>query len=424
MKQLSLLVSVFFFYQVSVLAQEKGNYFTEEKDQDYLKNYKAPDFRFKALTASFDGFGQGRTTELDNEHRVTMNGGLYHSRVTNNKFYQGSISAATHNTFSIRNANSVVTQGLLSRNYSTMHNRYYKNNGWFLGLHDHSTLNFSQTNSNEQADFAFRPAFSVGHGRVEPVSFGRMAMDIERLLSIGNRLAPGFSQENRTALADEIGRITYKRYFDTRLARIYQLQQLDSVLQKMGVVNECDIVYFSLLQDAFFYSDYRSRLSGLRHEFGLTPAIVLNTNGNSGLMAYGFYSFDFFLPQSYAVQHDISVSVLGGYRENGSFGGEDFPAWLDASYTFGYYPTTRTYLSAGLSGGLNLDEGNLGYVAGTTIKSYYYISPRVRFTAEGMLRYGDRYTEHNFDHIAVDNINRTVEQIDYGFRLGLIYSIF
>lgn|GEM_PF-6616284 len=49
------------------------------------------------------------------------------------------------------------------------------------------------------------------------------------------------------SLAYVVNRIIYKRFFDFRFKTIYQLEELDKVLQGMGLVDTVDMIYFAYL---------------------------------------------------------------------------------------------------------------------------------------------------------------------------------
>jgi len=411
------------FFSISSNAQETNNYFVSEKDNNFLRNYKAPDFRFRSLTFTFDGIGQGTTTNLNNQQYLQCRSGLYFSRFFNTSAYQRGSNAALESNLRLRNNNGDVNYAVLLRGYNNSQNRFYLKNNWFYGIHAQTDFEVLAVENNNDLTLVLKPAFSIGHGRIEPIGYARVAMDVERLLIKGNRFDSNFSEKNRKELADKIAIIQTKRFFDPRLGRIYQLQALDSILQDMGVITEADITYFSLLQDAFLYGTYNYRMSGLRHEFGITQGINILPTSSDKYMSYGFYKFSYYLPKSYAVQHNFTASVIGGLLvDNTSITQNEFPLWFDVDYDFGFYPTTRSFFSVGIVGGLNVNS-TVGYITGTNVRAYYYISPRFRFSLDGQFRIGENYSAHNF-YIAVPNFNRVTKETSYGFRLGLIYSIF
>ncbi|MBI3133453.1 MAG: hypothetical protein HYZ14_02150 [Bacteroidetes bacterium] len=408
----------------------------QQPEDNYLKNYKAPDFRLRQLTVAGNGSGDGEVSATNKEHDFSINSSLTYQHLVNNQMYQGTIRSVYSNQSSflaLNGARSITFNQSLS---NTMTNRFYFKDAWFIGFHDQSSASHAYSNATTDTlpsasfvNLQIRPAVSIGYGRVEWVQFGRQAMDIEQSLSKYGRLAPSFDQAGRTALADKIAQIRNRRYYDLRLGRIDQLQALDSVLQSAGLITDADIIYFSQLQDAFLYSYYTTRLSGFRHELGVTEGLSISSQtGNAATLttnSYGFYSFSWFVPQSYAIQHDLRASVIGGLSaDDNSATVNTFPLWLDVSYTFGFYPTTRTYLGATANSGLNLVSGSLGYMYGASLNAYYYISPKFRFNASADFIDGEGYNMHGFSHVAVQNNSRGAKVLNYDFMLGITYDIF
>jgi len=431
-----ILLAFFSFLITNSFAQESKNPFDEETNKNYLRNYKAPDFKLRRLQFSFNGSANGSTTETSNSHNMSFSNGLDYYRISNQSNYQGVISTSVSPRFSISNSSGDITTAFTGIINNSTQNRFYLNDKYFFGIHDNSsfnTLSFATTIPGlpdfTSASLTLRPAISVGVGRIEIVFFARQAMDVEKLLLEGGRINSTFTTENRKILSDKIAEIQNKRFYDIRLGRIYQLEALDTALRNMGVINNYDFIYFSQLQDAFLYSNYFPRYSGMRNEIGVTQGLMFAESNASTLtrdfMSYGFYSFSYFLPQSYTVQHNFTASLIGGFSSTGvSTVTKDVPVWLDARYSLGLFPTTRTYLSASANAGLNYSNGTLGYIAGTTFDAYYYISPKFRFWANANLHYGENYVTHGFSHIATTNISRAIKEIDYSIRFGLTYDIF
>jgi len=412
----------FHFINIS-FTQETNNYFVTESDNNFLRDYKAPDFKFRSLTLVFDANGQGSTTELNNNQNLRSSTAFGFSQNFNTIKSQRTTSAIFHGNFNLSNINADVDYSVRFWSYHNSQNRFYFKNQWFYGIHNQSDLRLLMVENTNDLNITLKPAFSIGHGRIEPIGFARVAMDVERLLIKGGRFKSNFSENNRTELANKIAVIQTKRFFDPRLGRIYQLQSLDTILQNMGVIVDDDITYFSLLQDAFLYGNYQYRLSGIRHEIGVTQGINLFQAGSDEFMSYGFYKFSYYLPKSYSIQHNITASLLGGLlTDNTQLTQNEFPVWLDANYEIGFYPTTRSFFSVGVVGGLNFNK-TLGYITGANMNAYYYISPRFRFSLDAQMRVGENYAAHDFS-ITVSNFNRITKETSYGFRLGLIYSIF
>lgn len=418
------LLFLFFFSLTSI------HIIAQESTDDFMRNYKAPDFKLRQLTVTGGGNGQGSISSTTNSHAYNLNGGLEYFKIANSQKYQGTMSSS----YSLSSGSSSIDGNTIfsfsSILTSTMQNRFYFNKKWFIGFHDDSQMSqiFLNNSVDSLPDFSsfsldIRPAVSIGYGRVEWVQFARQALDLERSLSSSNRLNTTFTNDDRTALSNKIAMIRNRRYYDTRLGRIDQLQALDSVFQNEGMITNPDIIYFSQMQDAFLYSYNVTRLSGFRHQLGVAQGVGYNS-GVSGvdLINYAFYLFEYYLPQSYAIQHNFRFSVMGGINSDAS-GSDSYPGWADAKYTLGIYPTTRTYFGISANAGINYDL-DLGYVYGAAFNGYYYISPRFRFNFQASYQNGENYRAHNFSHVAISNATRVNKLFDYSFSAGISFEIF
>jgi len=72
-------------------------------------------------------------------------------------------------------------------------------------------------------------------------------MDILLSLQKYNRFSIKPDKAMIDSLAYVVNRIIYKRFFDFRFKTIYQLEELDKVLQGMGLVDTVDMIYFAYL---------------------------------------------------------------------------------------------------------------------------------------------------------------------------------
>lgn len=406
--------------------------FCQSDDSNFIRNYKAPDFKYRQLKLSIESKGNGFSLDSNEFFQLDFGNTLGYYQISNKKNYQGQLNTGA--SFHVAYNGSQISKnlGLATFVNNTTSNRFYFNKLWYFGVHDRSLLGILYSNpisdsiSNESNyTLTVKPAISIGYGRVEWVQFARQAMDIERSLEACDRLNHLMTETELKYLSDKIAQIRNRRYYDIRLGRIDQLQALDSLLSVEGLVNQTDIMYFTQLQDAYLYSYYTTRLSGYRHELGISQALdIANSGTEENTMTIGFYTYSLYVPISYALQHDFEITLIGGYIENSDIITSQFAGWLDCSYKLGVYPNTRTYLGAEIKGGLNAHSSTTGYSTGLTLDGYYYLSPRVRFWAKGHCVFGENYYTHDFDHIAVVNSSKVPRGITYSFRAGFSYDIF
>ncbi|MBN4073058.1 hypothetical protein JYT74_03345 [Crocinitomix catalasitica] len=407
----------------------------QKTNESFLKNYEAPDFRIRGLNFRFLGNSEGISTFPTNSHILRTDLGLGYFQLSNSKKYQGSIYTTFYSSLGLTRRNNEFGynfQGYLS---NSAQNRFYVKDKIFIGLHDASTLNkINEENWNaspldtKRIYFSSKPAVSFGMGRLEPIHYARLALDIEKSLVKSDRLRSDLSPENRNELSNKIAEIRNKRFYDVRLGKIYQLTALDSVLQEMGLVTNVDMIYFAHLADNFLYAYQVGRMSGFRNEIGIAQGLqVSDATGDlkaQSTATYGYYSMNYALPISYSIQTDLNVSLIGGYQGADSGQEAAFPLWLDANYSFGLYPTTRTYLALKYSAGVTTSRGEWGYSTGLSLSAYYYLSPRVRISMEAGTYYGDDYNGHRFRHVAATNRYHNTRSLSYDLIFGFNYAIF
>lgn len=125
---------------------------------------------------------------------------------------------------------------------------------------------------------------------------------------------------------------------------------------------------------------------------------------------------------------------------------------LNASWQFGFYPNTRTYLSLTPFSAVTYQprndekEDRLGWASGLNFQSYYYVSPRFRLSFRAGFTYADKldrtvpspfwntvfyyYQNHlntstnDVTAFPLDASNMVLDQFDYHLVFSLQYAIF
>ncbi|MCG8578002.1 MAG: hypothetical protein MI810_24195 [Flavobacteriales bacterium] len=372
-------------------------------------------------------------------HNAYLRTGLTHYVFSNQSHYQGTYYTALSLSGSFESQNAFDR---FDSNLSLSHNsqnRFYLREKLFIGAH--GGLAVSPSISFEDVDDTLRnglnlnvaPSLSIGLGRIEYTTFARQAMDVNRLLNKTGTIGEPLNESQLKSLSDQIGKIRNKRGFDRRLLRIWQLEQLDSTLNSIGVETTKDIAYFSRLNDAFYYSQFNSRLSGLRTELGVTTPLRYarhSVHGSSNITSVlGFLKLDYYLPASYAMQYDLGVSVYGGlnrseFLDNSTI--ERYPVWTTAYFSTGWYPTTRTRLKATINGGHSMsNSATPGLLAGIQADMYYYLSPATRLAISGGYNLSNDYdyTNNSNPSYLIENIP-SIRYQGYYFNVEFIHQIF
>jgi hypothetical protein len=409
--------------------------------KNFIKDYKAPDFQLRALSIGLNGTGYGQKSESLNSFKTyqSLSGSGTFSNIKNNSRYQG--TARYNSGLGVRLfTDSSFAQPAFAFNLtSSQSHRWYQNSPFFIGVHDNSNLNFNSVFHQKDIDidrhflrYAFRPAFSVGIGRVEFTQFARQALDVELLLKMSGRLSTSFDEEDATQIANTLAQLRYKRGYDGRLLRIWQLEQLDSIVNKLDVVTKKDMRYMAFLSDAFITQTSGNRLSGSRIESGLVQEVsgTLNTISvnpfSHDYFSGAFVSLNRYRPTSYAFQHNLGVSALGGVSYSDfTFTVDDIHLWTSAYYSFGWYPNTRTSLEAWVTGNLLATESNdLSGDARIGANYRYYISPRTRLNVSASLSSNQDFQNHQFRNVPSATLGTGQFNGGYAFNVGLTHAIF
>ena len=409
--------------------------------KNFIKDYKAPDFQLRALSIGFNGTGSGQKNESLNSFKtyqsLSGNGTFY--TIKNNSEYQGAANYNSGLGVRLFTDSSFAQTAFALHLRSSQSHRWYQNSHFFIGTHDNSNLNFNSVFNQKDIDidrhflsYALRPAFSVGIGRVEYTQFARQALDVELLLKMSGRLSTSFDEEDATEIANTLAQMRYRRGYDARLLRIWQLEQLDSIVNKLDVVTKKDMRYMAFLSDAFITQTSGNRLSGSRIESGLVQEVTgtfYTMGGNPfthGYFSGAFVSLNCYRPTSYAFQHNVGMSALGGMSYSGpSFIVDDLHLWTSVYYSFGWYPNTRTSLEAWVTGNLlatESDDPSADTRIGVNYR--YYISPRTRLNVSASLSSNQDFQNHQFINVPSATLGTDQFNRGYAFNIGLTHAIF
>lgn len=383
-----------------------------ETDSYFLKNYKAPEFKQRQLNVSFNSdfnsYNKNLSTQQFNE-----NSRLEYRQFSNNQNYQGFL-------YSSLNSRIDWDKDVADENISMSHrinfytdNRFYFKPDWYFRAAGQVNIGHSYYKkigaaSNSNFNFDFIPVLAIGKGRLEPIQYARTAIDIERQLKKGNKLNKNYSKEDLTKLADKVAEINNVRYYDYRLRRIKQFEELDKTIREIGGVSEFDIAYFSHLADAYLYAKNFTRFSGFRHEIGIAPIA-------------GFYQLNYHLPQNYAVQHNFNGSVIGGISDDvlQVITEEDIMVVISTGYELSLYPTTRTNVNISANVGSNILDGSYGLKLSGT--GDVYLSPQFRLSFRGDMAFGEGIVYSGLESYIYSN---TFIGSRLSGKIGLTYNIF
>ncbi len=315
-----------------------------------------------------------------------------------------------------------------------------------------------------------------GNGRIEQVQDAKQAIYIYKELSKVDRMSPDKTNEQILEFAKLISQLKNKRFFDSRLRRIADIESVDSFFTAKNYIKESDATYFTTLSDYWEYGNGPVRSSGTRFSIVLLPEFNFYDYSNPGGGMYyrpGKYSlgalslnggmeFKHEKPINLFWQNSLDLNcyfgIIEGKLNDKTYSFKDkirIPnIQLSIFQTIGFYPNTRTDISIGYSVQYVqlFDKTNLqneiqgaegkGAKAATDISVNYYISPKFRLNIASSFYYiwqdsKDRVTI-NFDNVAESdylsgNIPTIANGYIYNFKnkeftnnfvISLIYSLF
>jgi hypothetical protein len=352
----------------------------------------------------------------------------------------------------------------LSVNYS---NHFYNSKNQFFEVGISSNFqtrinNFTEDinptkGSYQEYYLNFTPSIGIGTGRIEAVEDARQAIYILDDLSKKGVLTRQLNDEEIFRFAQQISRVKNKRFLDARLHLMDEITSVDSFLVNNNLLNKSDARYFTSLYDNWQYGALYSRRSGHTFEITFTPAYnwnfaknnpgdtinrgQINQNNLTGGLSL-VYTYE--KPVNLNWQHSVTASLNGNtnfsnylnqygnynnFYETDAFltfnGYDSRSVSLNGNYTLGFYPNTRTHLSAGLIQNLqflyfkdlniNSTSWNKEFISNTNlyVSAYYYVSPQLRLSISA-----------NCGNYYRNNYSSNFNQLNGGFSGTLSYSFF
>lgn len=437
--------------------------FSQDKNFD-LSKYKFPDYKRHELEFNFNsnGYSQKRNDILDYNNasgNSPSNERSYSSSYTNfNLGYQYDFLSRARidylSTHFSGNYDYAKTNnyGEINRQYSpnislnlSGFRRYYQNEDKFF--YEGSTdINYSfdeskttNTNTNitntknSQNDFTISIGVGCGTGRQEKVSDLWQAYYILEKLKGQKSLERELNDNDIYEFASLASKLKNKRFFDSRLKEIAELQALDSLLNQQGLIKNADVTYFTTLNDYWSYGSFPDRKSGNVLKFNISPEYSEKHNKYNGAspetshktsiistISYGsskqlnlFWERDF----NIILSNETLVKKAGKYYD--FYHDNTFNSNINFGYS--YFPDSRTSFSGyfGYSGYNEIvydvpetDPNNWINSLYFSFSAHYYLSPRLQISGNFNLNYRDKLL-YNTTNLLYTNYN-----------LGFRYAIF
>jgi len=463
-----------------------------------LSDYKLPDMERRALETNFNVSGSNNFAKTPNtiyygvqdirtnqynsnifvnyhhylnsiKYQKESNIGLHFSSDYYNRKYDKDVTYKNSRMEPLLNYQSVNRNYYNSKNFFetdfVFNYQYGRNNSFNKYVYDSSE---TKENLQTHTILATLP-LKFGKGRIEQVQDARHAVYLFDELNKVDRVSSDKTNEDIIEFAELISKLKNKRFFDSRLRRIAEIESVDSFLRSKNYLSKSDAKYFTTLQDFWDYGNRPLRNSGTRISGAMLPSYYYYYENNTVDSYSGKNKLNaFLLDGGIEIKHEKPINLI--WQNSIDFNGyvgiiegkvnditnsvEDkirIPNMQLGFYqTIGYYPNTRTDMSFGYSAQYvqlfdKTDEANeilgvegKGLKATTDLSINYYISPKFRLNARSSFYYIWQDSEDeviiNFDNVAGSNyLMNTIngyssyykeKEIQNSFSISLVYTIF
>jgi hypothetical protein len=453
-----------------------------------LSKYKLPDIKTDRLDLNFNLYNNQfknllQVTNIDTTEtkQTYLSGALnisyYHFR--NSEKYQGDLRVNAYlnpqlinNSLNelITKSNTINTDFVVSSS-----NIFFNQNKGFIEV-DPSLTYMSvneryrgdiNSNSTQEDNFARSTTnlsipVLIGKGRIEPVEDLRLAIYILEELYKAGRIASIPTENVIIEMAKEISQIKRKRFFDSRIRKIEELQVVDSFLVVNDIISSNDITYFSVLNDQWDYGYGPTRESGFAISAGIdnnvsfsksSQEIILDNNdpikSDDKANVYGlgaliklryarpinlYWQTTTYFSTSYIVEFTRNPYQLDGAIEN--FETNIFRT--DLNYTLQFIPNSRTSFKLNIVGSFSNSKGErtkinidpLDYDLITNrltispgLELYYYISPQLRVQFNSSFYLLNSNSLERYESPLLD-MEQLWNRYQHNVSVNLIYSFF
>jgi len=401
-----------------------------------LKDFQSPEVKYQGLDADLYLSGDGSAVPAFNDdvNSVRGSGDLQYFRYQNSDRYIGRSNVSfranmyfdeTNNLFGDQTQQNVANHFYQIRAYSRNNFYWDERSGYFLRADGFFSgriqNNFLQQTSGDSlvSDLADKrylqtshAMIGIGHGRIEPVGYARLAYDMYAMLGRKN-LVDKPTKAQIEALADVMIDVVNTRFFDSRFQTIYQLEQIDSTLRSQGLGGEMPVSYFAQLADVWNSANRFTRGSGSEISAGFKAVFDsyrldqtnevtgyrqdTNRTSYAGILAYINYSNE--KPLNIKWQRSFSITAEMGDVDDG-YVSDKVDGRLHGTYGLGWYPNTRTRFNLDVSAAAfsgrtvienspnTIHDRNITYSTGIAGSFYYWITPRFRFYGGINMVYG------------------------------------
>ncbi len=453
-----------------------------------LSKYRLPDIKTNRLDLNFDlnengskDFSQISNLDTTETKQNNLSGSLNFSyyNFRNSENYQGDhmISAYFSPRFYKSSINDLITRSdmINAKFFIQSNNIFFSQNMSFIEVDSylsyyssndryHRDVSSSSTRADNDAQYttSLSIPISIGKGRIEPVEDARLAIYILEELSRNGKISNIPNDSVIIEMAKEISRIKRKRFFDSRIRKIEELQVIDSFLVANNIISSNDINYFSVLNDQWDYANGPPRESGFAISAGFDNNVSFNkfyqeiifdnTDPIRSNSIKNVYELGGFLKVRYAKPINLywqtSGYILTSYNveftrdpdhkdsEIDNFRTNIFRT--DLNYSLQFLPNSRTSMELYIGGSFlnsqgertltNIDPVDYHYennqlTISPGIELYYYISRQLRIQLNSSLHLYSSKSLEKFETPILDD-EHILNRNRHNISVNLIYSFF
>ena len=425
------------------------NFYSNGIFSDFRNDTTKSNSLYGNLESKFTQFKNTRKTESLLQLNLNISG-----QIVNTKD-MGLVNEKTNNSNSVENFSVEYEKKI----YGT--NNKYLSFGLFSVLNPSSRFTSSEVSGsttefkNSNFRIGIEPFIGIGIGRIESVKDARQAVYILEDLTKRGVLTRILTDDEIFKFAQVISQVKNKRFLDYRLRKIDEISTVDSFLVKNNLLTKSDASYFTTLYDNWENSANFERSSGQSFEVKLSPNVnwsnlkneskYPNLNNDSWSKENNkYYGAILSLKYIYANQINLNWEKAAFVSLSGSTNREQYnrsskmvqefeskvnvkKIALDGGYGIGYYPSTRTSLTANLSqkfeadfyDGVSTTDWSNSFNSATTLKfsAVYYVSPQLSLS-------GNTSISNNYSNYKSSNSTGNNNQLRGDFSVALRYSFF
>ena len=338
-----------------------------------LSQYKLADYNFQSLenTLLFNGSylnGKDQNSSSQNsQSSMNFDFKTKYRRLINSRGEQSRIFINSKlNYLRSKRKGAEIFSRFSADVSSNFDRKFFHRNKIFTGIGNKVSFINSWDAEGKNSIFsqAYLP-FSAGIGRVENVTDAWLGVRLLNDLTRLSILKETPSDEQILALAKFISERQNLRFFDSRLKRIEDIEQLDAFLRKNGLVDAQGAKYFNSLYDQWLFGANTMRQSGSEFIFRISPYGTLSKSqqGDGQIGFGGLIGFEYadYKPLNLKWQFNKSAgihlgSLAGGVPDpvNGLEGKYSLESQVDLE--LGYFPNSRTFMSFNLNSAYKISD--------------------------------------------------------------------